>query len=89
MNNEVTLELDKYGFGNVRTLQDFEELTGIDFKKKTVSKKSTHGLFIKELRRRLEAGQQQASAAVAAPPSNEGSARPATGGTAPSNQLRH
>jgi hypothetical protein len=39
---EVTVELDKYGFGNVRPLQHFEELTGTDFKKDR-PKKTTDG----------------------------------------------
>jgi hypothetical protein len=82
---EVTAELDKYGFGNVRTLQAFEELTGIDFKQKTVPKRTTDGLFIEEMRRRLEAGQQQPLAVGAAPRVDEGPAVPAGGGSPPSS----
>jgi len=46
---EVTKELDRYGFGQVRTLQQFEEYTGVDFKRKAASEKALRCLFIKDL----------------------------------------
>ena len=82
---DVTAELDKYGFGNVRTLQAFEVFTGIDFNKKTVSKKTTDGLFVDELRQRIEASQQQTPAAVAGPPGGNVPTLPSAGGAAPSS----
>jgi glycosyltransferase involved in cell wall biosynthesis/peroxiredoxin/predicted 2-oxoglutarate/Fe(II)-dependent dioxygenase YbiX len=46
---KIIAELDKFGFGTQRSLQEFEEYTGIDFKRKIASEKATHALFIKDL----------------------------------------
>jgi len=46
---EVTKELAAYGFGGARSLQQFEEYAGIDFKRKIASEKALRCLFIKDL----------------------------------------
>lgn len=46
---EVTRELDKYGWGNVRTLQQFEEYSGVDFKNKVTTDRALRCHFIKDL----------------------------------------
>ena len=42
---EVTAELDKYGFGTKRSLSDYEEFSGVNFKEKIISKKAKEGRF--------------------------------------------
>ena len=44
-------ELDKYGFGAVRTLAQFEEFTGVDFKRKIASDRALRGGFIEDLKK--------------------------------------
>jgi Rps23 Pro-64 3,4-dihydroxylase Tpa1-like proline 4-hydroxylase/peroxiredoxin len=46
---EVIRELDKYGWGNIRTLAQFEEYSGVDFKNKVASDRALRGHFIKDL----------------------------------------
>lgn len=46
---EAIKELDVYGFGKVRTLQQFEEASGIDFKHKIASERALRCLFIEDL----------------------------------------
>lgn len=43
---DVTADLDQYGLGNIRSLAEFEMISGIDFKVKTVAEKAQHALFI-------------------------------------------
>jgi Rps23 Pro-64 3,4-dihydroxylase Tpa1-like proline 4-hydroxylase/peroxiredoxin len=47
--SEVIRELDKYGWGNVRTLQQFEEYSGVDFKNKVTTERALRCHFIKDL----------------------------------------
>ena len=58
---EVLVEMDKYPLGTVRTVQQFEEFTGLDFKHKASSEKAEKGLFIKEV---AEHHEQQLQAAA-------------------------
>ena len=46
---KMLIDIEKYGFGKVRTLAQYERYTGIDFKNKTTSEKALRGLFIKDL----------------------------------------
>ena len=46
---EVILELDKYGLGKERSLEEFEAFTGIDFLNKSVSEKGLRAEFIENL----------------------------------------
>lgn len=46
---EVVKELDLYGFGKVRSLKDYEDYTGIDFKNKVASEKAMRALFVEDL----------------------------------------
>ncbi|MDE3059588.1 MAG: hypothetical protein KGJ06_01085, partial [Pseudomonadota bacterium] len=46
---DILKDLESYGFGRARTLAQFEEYTGIDFKKKTVSEKGLRCLFVRDL----------------------------------------
>jgi len=46
---EIIRDIDKYGFGTMRSLEQFEEYTGIDFKRKTTSDKALRGLFVEDL----------------------------------------
>ncbi len=45
----LTQELNAYGFGRERTLQQFEAFSGVDFKRKIASEKALRCLFIKDL----------------------------------------
>jgi hypothetical protein len=45
----VIKEIDKYGFGTVRSFAEFEAFSGIDFKHKVTSEKALHCLFIQDL----------------------------------------
>ncbi len=44
--DDYLVDIEKYGLGSVRTLKQFEELTGLNFAKKQASEKATKGLFI-------------------------------------------
>lgn len=46
---EAMVDIEKYGLGTARTLRDFEEFTGIDFKNKTVSERGLKAQFIEGL----------------------------------------
>ncbi len=46
---EIIAEIDHYGLGTKRTLKQFEEFTGINFTKMSVSKNTTKGLFIHDI----------------------------------------
>ncbi len=46
---EVTKELANYGMGRVRTLKQYEEYSGIDFKRKIATDKALRCEFIKDL----------------------------------------
>ena len=46
---KIMENLESYGFGRARTLAQFEEYTGIDFKRKIASEKALRCLFIKDL----------------------------------------
>ena len=48
--NHMTGYQHSYGWGTVRTLAQFEEYSGVDFKNKVCSEKALQCLFIKELR---------------------------------------
>lgn len=50
-NREHLKDIEKYGLGSERTLQDFEEFSGLDFKNKTASDKALRAGFIKDLDR--------------------------------------
>jgi hypothetical protein len=41
----VTQDLERYGLGSVRTLQEYEEWSGVDFKNQTFSEDAKLGLF--------------------------------------------
>ena len=45
----ILVDIEKYGFGKVRTLEQYEDYTGIDFKHKKASEKALRGLFIKDI----------------------------------------
>lgn len=47
---QVLKDIDQYGLGSSRSLQDFEQFTGIDFKRRTVSDKGLKAEFIPEIR---------------------------------------
>lgn len=53
-NPDVIQELDKYGLGAVRTLQDYESFCGIDFKLRDVSERALRCGFIENLGRYLK-----------------------------------
>jgi hypothetical protein len=46
---KIIVDIEKYGFGKARTIEQYEEYTGIDFKRKIASEKALRGLFIKGL----------------------------------------
>lgn len=48
---EALAEMDKYGLGSVRSIRDFEDYTGIDFKKKVAGPRALNGEFIPGIRR--------------------------------------
>ena len=48
-NPEVLKDLDTFGWGNKRTLKEFEDYSGVDFKRKIASEKALRCLFIKDL----------------------------------------
>jgi len=48
---EALKDITKYGLGPSRTIEEFQEFTGIDFKKKTVSERATQSQFIEGLDR--------------------------------------
>ncbi len=50
-NENVTQEIDKYGLGTARTMQEFKEYCGVDFLNKTVEDKALNCEFIKDLRK--------------------------------------
>jgi peroxiredoxin len=56
---ESLTDIDKYGLGKTRSLQAFENFTGIDFKKKTVSEKGLKGQFIEGLEKYRAAAPQK------------------------------
>ena len=45
----IIVDIEKYGFGTARTLDQFEEFTGIDFKRKIATDRAMRGLFIEDL----------------------------------------
>ncbi len=47
----VTRELDRYGLGSARSLEEYQEYCGIDFKQKTLSEKALRCGFIPDLAR--------------------------------------
>jgi hypothetical protein len=46
---EALKDITKYGLGSVRTIEEFQTFSGIDFKKKTVSARATQSQFIEGL----------------------------------------
>jgi peroxiredoxin/predicted 2-oxoglutarate/Fe(II)-dependent dioxygenase YbiX/glycosyltransferase involved in cell wall biosynthesis len=48
--SDIILEMEKYGFGAVRMLADFEAYCGIDFKRKIASERALRCEFIKDLK---------------------------------------
>jgi hypothetical protein len=42
---DVTTDLDKYGLGSVRTLQEYEQWSGVNFRDQTFTKEAQAGLF--------------------------------------------
>ncbi len=48
---DVTKELDVYGFGRVRSLRQFEDYSGVDFRRKIASDKALRCQFIENLSR--------------------------------------
>jgi len=44
---KVLAEIEKYGFGKERTLAEYEQYSGVDFKKKTISRNANAGFFIR------------------------------------------
>lgn len=64
------VDMERYGLGTVRSIRDFEDYTGIDFKKKVAGKRALNGDFIPGLKRyRRQRGEDAApvSAATAQP----------------------
>ena len=47
---EVVRELDKYGFGTVRSFEQFEQFSGVDFKRKIATQRALQCEFIEDLR---------------------------------------
>lgn len=47
--SDSLVDIEKYPLGKVRTLQQFEVYTGVDFKRKHVSEKALHCLFNEEV----------------------------------------
>jgi len=50
-NPEALQDINKYGLGSVRSVREFEDFSGIDFKKKTVSERALTSGFIEGLDR--------------------------------------
>jgi Rps23 Pro-64 3,4-dihydroxylase Tpa1-like proline 4-hydroxylase/peroxiredoxin len=46
---EIIRELDKFGWGKVRTLEQYREYCGVDFKNKTTNERALRCQFIKDL----------------------------------------
>ncbi|MDX1975663.1 MAG: GlcNAc-transferase family protein [Rickettsiales bacterium] len=67
---DVLQEIERYGFGKARSLAQYEEYCGIDFKRKVASEKALRCFFIRNLHRYLtrpigEAVSSSSSAAAA------------------------
>lgn len=45
----IIIDVEKYGWGSARTLEQYEQYCGIDFKKKIAYDKALYGLFIKDI----------------------------------------
>jgi prolyl 4-hydroxylase len=50
-NREALADIGRYGLGNARSLKDYEEFCGIDFRNKKVSEKAGRSLFIEGIDR--------------------------------------
>ncbi|NBO17948.1 MAG: hypothetical protein EBV03_01745 [Proteobacteria bacterium] len=51
MDPQVIKEIDKYGFGRVRTLAQYEAFSGVDFKRKVAGERALQCEFIPDLRK--------------------------------------
>ncbi|MBI3440692.1 MAG: hypothetical protein HY052_02625 [Proteobacteria bacterium] len=52
------LEIDKYGLGTVRTIEEFEKFTGVDFKEKIVSERALTAGFVEGIIRHRPPGER-------------------------------
>lgn len=55
--DEYLIDIEKYSLGKVRTLKEFEELTGINFAKKQISEKGLKGWFIEDIEKYIPAAE--------------------------------
>jgi hypothetical protein len=50
----ITVDLDRYGLGEARSLQEYEEWSGVNFEKQTFTKEAQQGLFLPFKRKSTE-----------------------------------